>query len=104
DLAGLKSLLAGDVVVWADSNGKARAARRPVSGADKVARLIMGLARFATADLRLAEINGQPAIVGRTSYGTFGAMVLEIGDDRLTAVYSVVNPEKLEFLRAQLTP
>ena len=104
DLAGLEELLAGDVVAWADSDGKARAARRPVHGADKVARLMLGLTRYATADLSFTEVNGLPAIVGHTTEGTFGAMLFQVGADRVTAVYSVVNPEKLEFLRAQLNP
>ena len=43
DLDGLMAMLAPDVVWTADSDGKASAARRPVSGAERVARLVIGL-------------------------------------------------------------
>lgn len=46
DVNGLIGMLAPDVVWTADSDGKVSAARRPVSGADSVARLIVGLIRL----------------------------------------------------------
>ena len=52
DIDGLMSMLAPDVVWTADSNGKASAARRPIAGADKVAKLVMGLIRLGGPDGR----------------------------------------------------
>src|SRR5690606_24019422 len=41
DMAGLMALLAPDVVWTTDSGGKATAARRPITGADRVARVLL---------------------------------------------------------------
>lgn len=43
DLPALLRVLHPDVVLLNDSDGRVRAARRPVHGADKVARLLLGL-------------------------------------------------------------
>ncbi len=53
--------MAPDVVLTADGGGKAKAARRPVVGADKVARLLVSITRdgIAGLDVRPASINGQ---------------------------------------------
>ncbi|WP_410430733.1 sigma factor-like helix-turn-helix DNA-binding protein, partial [Mycolicibacterium sphagni] len=59
DMDQLMEMLAPDVVWTADSAGKVSAARRPVVGAAKVAKLVMGLSRLggkdAAADVVLAE-------------------------------------------------
>ena len=104
ELAELEDLLAGDVISWSDGGGKTRAARRPVFGANKVARLLLGLARQITGDIAFAEVNGQPAIMGHTIHGVFGVLILEIGESQVTALHAVVNPEKTKFLLAQVTP
>jgi len=61
DIQGLLELMAPDVVLTADGGGKAKAARRPVVGADKVARLLVSITRdgIAGLDVRPASINGQ---------------------------------------------
>ena len=53
DLDGLMAMLAPDVAWTADSDGKVSAARRPVLGADRVARLVLGFARMAGAEGRV---------------------------------------------------
>lgn len=65
DLDGLMAMLAPDVVWTADSDGKVSAARRPVAGADRVARLILGFVRLGGVDGRVepAVYNSAPALV-----------------------------------------
>jgi RNA polymerase sigma-70 factor, ECF subfamily len=68
ELTGLMSVLAEDVVLWADSGGKVKgAATRPVAGRDAVARFSLGTRRFLPEDYRveIAEVNGQPALIYR---------------------------------------
>jgi RNA polymerase sigma-70 factor (ECF subfamily) len=68
DLRALTGLLAADVVSYSDGGGKARAALRPVHGADAVARFMLGLARKepeAAAQIEVADVNGAPALVQR---------------------------------------
>jgi RNA polymerase sigma-70 factor (ECF subfamily) len=97
DIDGLLSMLAPDVVWTADSDGKASAARRPVSGADSVARLLVGLIRLGGPDGRAepAIYNGGPALVLYTGDRLEGVVSVEIVDGRITNFYAMRNPEKL---------
>jgi len=98
DLAGLVSLLAPDVVWTADSNGKASAARRPVSGADNVARLVLGLLRLGDRDGGRAEpatYNNAPALVLYLGDQLEGIVSVEVIDGVITNFYAMRNPEKL---------
>jgi len=97
DVDSLISMLAPDVVWTADSDGKASAARRPVAGADKVARLILGLLRFAGDGGRVepAFYNGAPALVLYLDDRLEGVISVEITDGLITHFYAMRNPEKL---------
>ena len=59
DLAGLLAVLDPDVVLTSDGGGIALAARRPVLGADRVARLLLGAAHRQPVVHRAVTINGQ---------------------------------------------
>lgn len=97
DLADLEELLAADAVAWADGGGS-QAARRPIVGADKVQRYLLGLTHRPEAegvDFAMREINGAPAMVvtrGDTVVGVFSA---DLVDERVAAVRLFVHPEKL---------
>lgn len=97
DLDGLMSMLAPDVVWTADSDGKASAARKPVSGADRVARLILGLVRLGDAGGRVepAIYNSAPALVLYLADNLEGVISIEVVDGKITNFYAMRNPEKL---------
>lgn len=85
-----------------DGGGVVHAARRPIEGRDDVARFVLGALRKYVADVPvcLAEVNGAPALV----FGTTAVLVVEFaGDGRVAGLRSVVNPQKLEFVRRQLS-
>jgi RNA polymerase sigma-70 factor (ECF subfamily) len=97
DIDALLTMLAPDVVWTADSDGKVSAARRPVAGADRVARLILGLLRSAGDDGRVepAFYNGAPALVLYLGDSLEGIISVEIVDGLITHFYAMRNPEKL---------
>ncbi|MBO0679340.1 RNA polymerase sigma factor SigJ [Mycolicibacterium sp. S2-37] len=100
DIEGLLALLAPDVTWTTDSGGKARAIRRPVHGARKVANVIAGLVRAAPRHLpdirfELATLSGTPAVVLYSGDGVQGLFLMEVTDARITNVYAVANPDKL---------
>lgn len=100
-LGPLLETLAPEVELRSDGGGVVSAARRPVHGADSVARFFVGLVRKAPAGLRIetATVNGTLGIVVRGADGTpdtvFG---FDVADGRVSAVYGVRNPAKLAHL------
>ena len=97
DLDGLMAVLAPDVVWTADSDGKASAARRPVSGALRVAKLIVGLIRLGGPDGRgePAIYNSAPALMLYLGDKLEGIVSVEVIDGKITNLYAMRNPEKL---------
>ncbi|BBY24822.1 RNA polymerase sigma-70 factor [Mycobacterium stomatepiae] len=102
DVEGLMAMLAPDATWMADSGGKVSAARRPVVGADKVARAIAGLMRRAAgmAELRVEMVNcnNAPAVLLYLGDQLKGVITLEIVDDLITNFYVMRNPDKLVAL------
>lgn len=97
DLDGLLALLAPDVVWTADSDGKVSAARRPVTGADNVARLVLGLIRLGGPEGRaeIAVYNNAPAVVLYLGEHLEGVVSVDIVDGRIANFFVMRNPEKL---------
>jgi RNA polymerase sigma-70 factor (ECF subfamily) len=101
DLHALLEVLAPDVTLWGDGGGRfGGAAWRVVQGRDRVARLLAtGAARYRTADLvfNFAEVNGGPAALVFMGGELVGVVVVDLTEqgDRVRAIYSVFNPDKL---------
>ena len=97
DLDGLMAMLAPDVVFTSDSDGKVSAARRPVLGAEKVARLLIGLMSRAGSEYRveLASYNSAPAAIVYRNERPDSVFLIEVIDGKITNFYAMRNPEKL---------
>ncbi|MGY2003648.1 RNA polymerase sigma-70 factor [Blastococcus sp. SYSU DS1024] len=96
DLQGLLDVLGSDVVVVADSGGLAPAARRPISGRERVANALSRFAELAPGvAITTPLING--AVAARIDAGgefdTAITLVVEAG--RISRLYAVRNPHKL---------
>jgi RNA polymerase sigma-70 factor, ECF subfamily len=102
DVDALMAMLATDATWTADSGGKVSAARRPVVGAERVARAIAGLMRKAGAHLNVEMVtcNSAPAVLLYLGENLEGVITLEISDDKITNFYVMRNPEKLTTLAA----
>jgi RNA polymerase sigma-70 factor (ECF subfamily) len=102
DLDGLVGMLADDVVAYGDGGGKAPQWTMPVIGADRVARLFVGMSRevrLYRIAVELHEVNGQPGAILRTSDGQLvNVFALDIVDGLVQTVRSVINPDKLRHL------
>ncbi|MEV5198510.1 RNA polymerase sigma-70 factor [Streptomyces sp. NPDC053720] len=97
DLQGLLDVLAPDVVLLGDGGGIKQAARRPIIGADKVARYLVGGAGKNTATITISPTlaNGNPAFLLRLDGVIDGVVAFRIEDAHITGLYYVRNPEKL---------
>ena len=102
DVQALMTMLAPDATWTADSGGKVSAARRPVVGAERVARAIVGLIRKAAvlAEFRVEMVtcNSAPAVLLYLGDHLEGVITLEIADDKITNFYVTRNPDKLASL------
>jgi RNA polymerase sigma-70 factor (TIGR02957 family) len=103
DVKALETMLAEDVVLAGDGGGKAPALARALHGARRVARTLAAWGRqaprFGGATMRRVEVNGQPgAMVVDSEDRLIAVMSLDIADDRIQGVRSVVNPDKLRHL------
>ncbi|MDJ0380952.1 RNA polymerase sigma-70 factor [Streptomyces sp. G-G2] len=101
DLTRLEGLLSAEVAYVADGGGVINAARRPILGREKVARFLLGaLEKYAAGvPVSFAEVNGQAALI----FGEIGILVIEFDDALVSGLRTMVNPEKLTFLRRQLS-
>jgi RNA polymerase sigma-70 factor, ECF subfamily len=99
DVQTVMSMLAPDVVWTADSGGKASAARRPVIGAEKVARAVVGLVGRAVQlpDVRVEAVicNAAPALLFYQGDRLEGVFTVEIVDGKISNFYAMRNPDKL---------
>ncbi|MFE2754706.1 RNA polymerase sigma-70 factor [Actinosynnema sp. NPDC059335] len=97
DLHSLLDVLAPDVVMVSDGGGVKHAALRPVTGADKVVRMLVGGLGRAGVVLTCepTAVNGNPALVVRLDGEMDGIMAVRVEDGRVTGLYYVRNPEKL---------
>jgi RNA polymerase sigma-70 factor (TIGR02957 family) len=102
DLASLLELLAPDVVMIGDGGGKAWATAKPLHGAERVARFMLGVARRALklgARSEPAWVNGQPGVVSYDAEDrVVNVLTFDIADGVVQAIRSVVNPDKLSHL------
>ncbi|MFB6984067.1 RNA polymerase sigma-70 factor [Streptomyces scopuliridis] len=97
DLQGLLDVLAPEVVLVSDGGGIKQAAVRPITGADKVARFMVGgLGKYdLPVTVGITVVNGAPALVVHLDGELDGVMAIRVEDARITGLYYVRNPEKL---------
>ena len=97
DIDGLLEMLAPNVVWTADSDGKATAARRPVMGPEKIAKLLVGMARITadTGRVEPAMYNNAPALKLYLGERFEGLITVEITGGLISHFYVMRNPDKL---------
>ncbi|OBF10049.1 RNA polymerase sigma-70 factor [Mycobacterium sp. 852002-10029_SCH5224772] len=102
DVEALMTMLAPDATWTADSGGLVSAARRPVVGAEKVARAFAGLMRRAVGmgalRVEMVTCNSAPAVLLYLGDQLEGVITVEIADDKITNFYVMRNPRKLAAL------
>ncbi|MEU6782283.1 RNA polymerase sigma-70 factor [Nonomuraea angiospora] len=101
DLQRLLDILAPDIVLLTDGGGIKQAALAPVVGAGNVA---LGLSRInPAASLRMAQVNGYPALVVRLDGEIDTVIAIRIDEGLITGLYAVRNPEKLAHMERETT-
>jgi RNA polymerase sigma-70 factor (ECF subfamily) len=98
DVDELMAVLHADATLLTDGGGKASAATRPVLGADRIAKFVLGYAgkvQWSDSDYQLVTVNGMPGLLMRHPLAGTGTYSFDIVDGRVRAIYVVRNPDKL---------
>jgi RNA polymerase sigma-70 factor (ECF subfamily) len=100
DLQGLLTLLAPDARLVGDAGGKAKAPRRVIETAGKVARFLaaIGTNEIPDAGVVFLELNGGPAVLVTSGGRPHTAMAVDVEDGQIRTLYLVRNPDKLARL------
>jgi RNA polymerase sigma-70 factor (ECF subfamily) len=101
DVTSFAQLLADDAVLYADGGGKRAAVLEPVHGKQNILSLFAAITSqrrlFRPDQLERASINGLPGFVVHAEDGV-QTTAFELRGDRIAALYTVRNPEKLRHL------
>ena len=97
DRDGLLSIFSDDVVWMSDGGGKVAAIRKVMTGSETVVKMAVGFQRQGRGLLThsIISINGEPAVLTLVDGRTLFTTSLAVDGDRITAVYRVLNPDKL---------
>jgi RNA polymerase sigma-70 factor (ECF subfamily) len=100
DTDRLVSLLDPGVVLRTDGGGRVNAARKPIEGAERVAKVAVALTRKGgdPSTLRFVDVNGMPGVFVRDWDGTANVAAFTVDAGRIVAIDIVRNPEKLRGL------
>ncbi|RAS61875.1 RNA polymerase sigma-70 factor (ECF subfamily) [Lentzea atacamensis] len=104
DLQALLNLLAPDVVFLGDGGGVKQAVARPVVGASKVARMLLGgLMKVTDWEMEAAQVNGYPALIFKFEGELDTVVALRIDNGLISGLYAVRNPAKLSHMAQETT-
>jgi RNA polymerase sigma-70 factor (ECF subfamily) len=100
ELHRLVALLDPDVVLRSDGGGKVSAARRPVVGADRVARFLLGVPHLNPGMVLTPTLTPDGIAFLATINGRADSIIsVAVSEDRVTEVFVVRNPDKLTLWR-----
>jgi RNA polymerase sigma-70 factor (ECF subfamily) len=103
DEQALLSLFAPDAVWTADGGGRAAASPHPILGAERIARLVVGLQHRLQSDgatIELVDVNGETGLLMRVEGRILAILAIDSDGEQIHSVYAVVNPDKLPRISA----
>lgn len=96
EVSALVALLDPDVVLRSDGGGKVSAARRPVFGADRVARFLLGVPHLNPGLVIAPTVTPDGAAFVASLDGKVDSIVsLAVSGERITDIFLMRNPDKL---------
>lgn len=86
-----------------DGGGFKQAALRPITGAGKVARFMVGVLGKHERPITVAPtvVNGNPALLVRLDGEIDGVLAIRVEDAQITGLYYVRNPAKLSRVESE---
>lgn len=102
EVGRVQALLREGAVCESDGGGRVSAATRPVVGAERVAKLLVGITSkgAAGASAELMQLNGAPALVYRVAGRVAAVISVEGAGGKIGQIYIRSNPDKLSAMEA----
>jgi RNA polymerase sigma factor (sigma-70 family) len=98
DVDAIIGLLDPQVTAVNDGGGRVRAALRPVLGAHKVARFLVGVLRKVPGiEISVVDVNGEAGLILHVDGSPMAVAAMEHRDGLVTRIWMVLNPDKLGF-------
>jgi RNA polymerase sigma-70 factor (ECF subfamily) len=99
DLEQIRALLATDAIMYTDGGGVVTAARKPIYGADKIARFLVGVQRKSQYPedpvYTPVLVNGDPGVrMDSAAQGFLSIVAIEVGDGTVQGLRFFNNPER----------
>lgn len=101
DLDELVACLTPDAELISDGGAKARAARRPLTGAEEVAQVMIAVSQKTKAenlDVKITELNGALGLVLYDQGRIHSTVAFGIHNGRIATIHMMRNPDKLHHL------
>lgn len=97
DAEKIAELLSPDAVFVSDGGGKTWAALQPIMGAERIARMEIGVLRKLPENLtlQLGFVNGRPGMIGAIGDRAHAVTAFATNDTHIVSVMRVLNPDKL---------
>jgi RNA polymerase sigma-70 factor (ECF subfamily) len=97
----LLGIIAQDAVLVADGGGKVPSILNPVYGADRITRFFRGLrSKYGNVfEVRPATVNSGPGMLTFRNGQLVSVASVSIENDRIWAIYSVNNPDKIHAVQ-----
>lgn len=106
NISDIESMLAEEAILYSDGGGKVTAARKPVYGANKIARFMVRIQKQKepnqTIDIIFRDINREPGMMIYLDEKLFNVWSFHIKDGRIQNIFVVLNPDKLQHLPKEL--
>lgn len=98
DVDAIIGLLDPQVMAVNDGGGRVRAALRPVIGAHKVARFLVGVFNKEPGiETSVVDVNGEAGLMLRHDGALMAVMAMDHREGLVTRFWMVLNPDKLGF-------
>jgi RNA polymerase sigma-70 factor (ECF subfamily) len=99
DVERIRALLAADAIMYTDGGGVVTAARKPIYGADKIARFMVGVQRKSNFPddpvYTPVLVNGDPGVrMDSVTQGFVSILAAEIGDGAIQSIRIFSNPQR----------
>ncbi|MBV8102591.1 MAG: RNA polymerase sigma-70 factor [Verrucomicrobia bacterium] len=100
DVATLMKVLAEDSTLMSDGGGRARAALRPIQGAERIARFLLGIQKNVPSDaeFRVENFNGGKGILVVSAGIPISVITFSVTGGQIAGIYIISNPDKLRHL------